>query len=179
MTAISQNIPQLSIIKISLQITYVNFSLKYPRGQWVKTAILGHPNQHVLHDIDGTNICHVMTVGSSCRVCYTSVNMVSVEYWLWCHPVTLLTHWGRVTHIGVSKLTITGSDNHNGLSPGRCQTIIWTNDGFLLIQTLGTNFTELLSEIHTFSFKKMHLEMSAKWRPFCSSLNMLTWQWTH
>ena len=33
-----------------------------------------------------------------------------------------LTHWGRVTHICVSKLTITISDN--GLSPGRRQAII-------------------------------------------------------
>ena len=29
----------------------------------------------------------------------------------------MLTHWGRVTHICVGTLTITGSDN--GLSPGR------------------------------------------------------------
>ena len=42
-----------------------------------------------------------------------------------------LTHWGRVTHICVSKLTIIGSDN--GLSPGRRQAIIWTNAGILLI----------------------------------------------
>ena len=48
-----------------------------------------------------------------------------------------LTHWGRVTHICVSKLTIIGSDN--GLSPGRRQAIVWTNDGILLIRTLGTN----------------------------------------
>ena len=33
-----------------------------------------------------------------------------------------LTHWGRVTHICVSKLTIIGSDN--GLSPDRRQAII-------------------------------------------------------
>ena len=33
----------------------------------------------------------------------------------------MLTHWGRVTHICVSKLTINGSDN--GLSPGRRQAI--------------------------------------------------------
>ena len=38
-----------------------------------------------------------------------------------------LTHWGRVTHIYVSNLTIIGSDN--GLSPGRRQAIIWTNAG--------------------------------------------------
>ena len=42
-----------------------------------------------------------------------------------------LSHWGRVTHICVSKLTIIGSDN--GLSPGRRQAIIWTNVGILLI----------------------------------------------
>ena len=47
-----------------------------------------------------------------------------------------LTHWGRVTHICVRKLTIIGSDN--GLSPGRRQAIIWTNAGILLIGPLGT-----------------------------------------
>ena len=51
-----------------------------------------------------------------------------------------LTHWCRVTHIFVSKLTIIGSDND--LSPGRRQAIIWTNDGILLIRTLLTNFSE-------------------------------------
>ena len=35
---------------------------------------------------------------------------------------TFLTHWGRVTHICVDKLTINGSDN--GLSPGQRQAII-------------------------------------------------------
>ena len=54
---------------------------------------------------------------------------------------TLLTHWGRVTHICVSKLTIIGSDH--GLSPGRRQAIIWTNAGILLIRPLGTNFSEM------------------------------------
>ena len=56
-----------------------------------------------------------------------------------------LTHWGRVTHICVNKLTIIGSDN--GLSPGRRQAIIWTNAGILLIGPLGTNFSEILIEI--------------------------------
>ena len=58
---------------------------------------------------------------------------------------TVLTHWGRVTHICVSKLTIIGSDN--GLSPGRRQTIIYTNDGILLIGPLGTIFSEIFIEI--------------------------------
>ena len=83
-----------------------------------------------------------------------------------------LTHWGRVTHICDNKLTIIGSDN--GLSPERHQAIIWTNAGILLIGPLGTNFSEMLIEIHTFSFKKIHLKLSSgKWRPFCLGLNVL------
>ena len=83
-----------------------------------------------------------------------------------------LTHWGRVTHICVGNLTIIVSDN--GLSPGRRQAITWTNVGILLIGTLGTNFSEMLIEIHTFSFKKIHLKMSSgKWWPFCLGLNVL------
>ena len=83
-----------------------------------------------------------------------------------------LTHWGRVTHICVGNLTIIGSDN--GLSPGRRQAITWTNVGILLIGHLGTNFSEMLIEIHTFSFKKIHLKMSSgKWWPFCLGLNAL------
>ena len=46
----------------------------------------------------------------------------------------LLTHWCRVMHIYFTKLTITGSDN--GLSPGQCRAIIWTNVGILLIEPL-------------------------------------------
>ena len=83
-----------------------------------------------------------------------------------------LTHWGRVTHICVGNLTIIGSDN--GLSPGRRQAIIWTNAGLLLSGPLGINFSEILIEILTFSFKKMHLKMSSgKWRPSCLGLKVL------
>ena len=84
-----------------------------------------------------------------------------------------LTHWGRVTHKCVDKLTIIGSDN--GLSPDRRQAIIWTNAGILLIGPIGTNFSEILIEILTFSFKKMRLKVSsANRRPFCLGLNVLT-----
>ena len=48
-------------------------------------------------------------------------------------------------------------------------------DGILLIGPLGTNFNEILIGIQTFSFRKMHLKMSsAKWRPFCLGLIVLT-----
>ena len=83
-----------------------------------------------------------------------------------------LTHWGRVTHICVTNLTIIGSNN--GLPPGRCQAIIWTNAGILLIGTSGTKFSGILIEIHTFSINKMHLKMSfAKRRLFLLGLNLL------
>ena len=78
-----------------------------------------------------------------------------------------------MTHICVSKLTIIGSNN--GLSPDGCQAIIWTNARLLLIGPLGTNFSEFLIKILTFSFKKMRLKVSsAKRRQFCLGLNVLT-----
>ena len=84
-----------------------------------------------------------------------------------------LTHWGRVTHICTGNLTIIGS--HNGLSPGCRETIIWSSAGILLTGPLGTNFSNILIEIHTFSFKQRHLKISSrKWRPCCLGLNVLT-----
>ena len=48
------------------------------------------------------------------------------------------------------------------------------NAGILLIEPLEINFSEILIEIHTFSFKKMHFKMlSGKWRLFDLSLNEL------
>ena len=85
--------------------------------------------------------------------------------------------------ICVGELTIIGS--YNDLSPGRRQAIIWANVGILLIGPLETNFSEILIAIEAFSFKKMHLKiLSAKCRPFCLGLNVLShwnmnaWKWT-
>ena len=89
----------------------------------------------------------------------------------WTNDKLLSTHWGRVTHICIGKLTIIGSDN--GLSPGWHQAIICNNAGILLIGPLATKFSEILIRVQTFSFKKMHMKMSAKWRPFCLDLNVL------
>ena len=84
----------------------------------------------------------------------------------------LLTHRGRVMHMCVCNLTIIGSDY--GLWPGQCQVLIWTNAGILLIGPIKINSSEILFKIQTFLFKKNHLNVSsAKWRPFCLSLNEL------
>ena len=111
--------------------------------------------------------------------CYAGIILLSndsvilIRYCIGLERDKCLTHWGRVTHICVGKITIIGSDN--GLSPERRQAMIWTNAGILLIGPLRTNFSEIFIGIQTFSFKKMHLKMSsAKLRPFCLGLNVLT-----
>ena len=103
------------------------------------------------------------------------LNMQSNGQWNgthWSSPNVTLTHSGRGTHICVSKLAIIGSDN--GLSHSQRQTIIWIDTGMMLIWTWGTKFSEVLSEIQTFSLVKMHLKMSSgKWQQFCLGLNVL------
>ena len=100
-----------------------------------------------------TNICILSCANRACRHgCYGGIN--------------------SLRHICVGKLTTIGSDN--GLSPRRRQAILRTIARILLIGPLGTNFSEILIGIQTFSFKKMHLKMSsAKWRPSCLGLNVL------
>ena len=63
----------------------------------------------------------------------------------------------------------------NGLSPGWRLAINRTNAGLLSIGNLGTNFSEIVIEIQTFSLKKIYyLKISSgKWRPFCLVLNVL------
>ena len=123
-------------------------------------------------------IDHIFALVEVMSLSYQGTNITLIQCWptsMLPYDVTghiELTHWGWVTHICVGNLTIIGSDN--GLSPGRHQAITWTNVGILLIGPLGTNFSEMLIEIHTFSFKKIHLKMSSgKRRPFCLGLNVL------
>ena len=105
------------------------------------------------------------------HMCVTRPQWVKMHFW---QVQSLdLTHWGRVTHICVGKLTIIGLDN--GLSPGRRQAIVWTNAGILLFGPLASSFCEIVIEIDAFSFTKMHLKLSsAKWRPPCLGLNVLS-----
>ena len=83
-----------------------------------------------------------------------------------------LTHWGRVTHICVSNLTIIVSDN--GLSPGRHQSHYPNQCCFIVNWNLRKKFQWIIIEIKTFSVKNMQLKMSSgKWRPFCSIFHVL------
>ena len=101
-------------------------------------------------------------IQNRCNSSALAMRFISLEF----------THWGRVIHIFVGKLTNIASVN--GLSPSRHQSIIRTNAEIMLIGPLGTNFSEILIEIHPVSFKKMHLKISSeKWPTFCLGLNVL------
>ena len=112
--------------------------------------------------------CFVLIMSSVLRGLYDLFTHILQGWFIGSGPV-YLKDIGKMdcqlTATKYNKTTIIGS--YNGLSPGQCQAIIWTNAGILLIWTLGTNFSEILSEINTFSFKEMHLHMlSEKRRPF-------------
>ena len=76
-----------------------------------------------------------------------------------------LTHWGRMTHISVSKLNIIGSDN--GMSPDRRQTIIWTNGDLLLIRPFGTNFNEIYDNCSLFSKENLFEDIIREMAVLC------------
>ena len=103
----------------------------------------------------------------------TNILLLVVQHSYIKTTADISTHWSLTTHICVNKL-----DNHwfdNGLLPVRRQDIIWTNAGILVIGPTGTKFNETLIQIHTFSFKKMHLKMSSgQWWWCCLGLIMLT-----
>ena len=74
-------------------------------------------------------------------------NLVHVHELFLTTDVPSRLYWfiNSLRHICVSKLSW-----DNGLSCGRRQAIITTNDGILLIWRLGTQFSEPLNEIHIF-----------------------------
>ena len=152
-------------------------------SRWVNTqsAVHQHPKHELLNqDIDNSGIQHpnkehpkASPTGCDSMKVFSFQNVCIYTELFLNYSGKALPHWGRVTHICVSKITIIGPDN--GLSSGRRQAIFWTNDGILLIGPLGTNFSEILIEIYLFSFKKMHLKMSSgNWQPFCLGPNVLT-----
>ena len=93
-----------------------------------------------------------------------------------------LTHWGWVRHLCISKQIIIVSNN--GLSPGRCQAIIWTNAGILLIGLLGINSSEIFNQnvyifIHENAFENVWKIAAILSRPQCdNSLRPIWTTWT-
>ena len=94
---------------------------------------------------------------------------------LW-YPYNTLTHWGRETHICVSKLASIVSD----------WLVTWPAPSHYLNQCWNIVNGTLRNKLqwnpkrNSYIFiQEMHLKMSSgKWRPFCPGLNVLThWVW--
>ena len=143
----------------------------------------------------GKMLVYIAKISTLCTLKKGYMTWFTLKLWKISIKIFSLTHWDWVTHICVGKLTIIGS--YNGMSPGMCQAIIWTNAGILLIGPSGTNFSDILIRIQTFSFKeihmkimvvcqmasissrsqcvnKFHLKICAKWCLFCWGLSVLT-----
>ena len=86
-----------------------------------------------------------------------SMRPSDVYIYIYIHIYVYIYTWIYIyLCVCVSKLTIIGSDN--GSSPGRRQAIIWVNAGIMLSGTFWISFSEILSEIDRFSFKKNAFE---------------------
>ena len=83
-----------------------------------------------------------------------------------------MSHWGRVRHICVTKITIIGSDN--GLAPIRRQAIIWTNAGIMLFWTLRNKLQWNFNQ-NPYIFNQENAFENAVWKmeAICLGLNVL------
>ena len=142
---------ELSVI-VAVVVVYTRWGIGPARFKWHLPAILPWPPHWTfisyitfcLFSVNWTFNKLQWKFNENTKLFFKKINLkMSSEKWQpSCSGLSVLTHWGRMRHICVGKLTIIGSAN--GLSPGRRQAIIWTNAGILLIGTLGTNFSEIL-----------------------------------
>ena len=84
------------------------------------------------------------------RVGYRFLCTTSATLWSLAKPLNSLRPSDAYIYIYICVGNLTIIDSDTGLSPGRRQAITWTNVGILLFGPLGTNFSGMLIEIHTF-----------------------------
>ena len=144
---------------------YVKNNVNFLLDNWVWLFVSRNCAQRIV--LCAAFNCYVMSTTPK-----RNINTVCTFSNIWINDEIHLTHWGQVTHICVSKLTIIGSVI--GLSPGWHQGITWTNSGILFIWTIGSKVGEWLST-HFHSRKRF-----LKCRPqFCLGLNVLKWEWSN
>ena len=114
------------------------------------------PHCPATHELNSTSLggCHLHLVTDA-----VIVILENMSYYIFLMGVGRFSHWGWVTHICIVF--------------DWCQAIVWTNATMLSTRPQEIYFTEILFTIQKLSFKKMHLNMSVKWWPFCLSLNVL------
>ena len=86
--------------------------------KWRNKTFLSRRHSYIITLFDEKQFLRRADFWTQWRI-YASVNYL--DLFSGAMSKYVLTHWGRVTHICVSKLTIIGSDN--GLSPGGRQAI--------------------------------------------------------
>ena len=135
----SSEIRRLWDPRMSVQSTQDIYHLSTQR-QWCE--FLYQLLKRISHRCIRLEIFVARSTTSHTKICCITILKVIYNWWILstCNSVCKrwnerqtppyeLTSWARVSHICVSKLTTFGSDD--GLSPGRCQATIWTNDGIL------------------------------------------------
>ena len=99
--------------------------------------------------------------------------LLSAKCWPFCLDCNVSTHWGRVTHVCVSKLTIIGSDD--GFLPGRRQATISTNAGIFVNWTLRNKLQWNLDQnLYIFIQENVFENVVRKLVAICLGLNVLT-----
>ena len=108
----------------------------------------------------GTNFCEISIKISNFS--FTKMQLkISCAKWRPCCPGSdeLILKSPQCHTYASENMVSTGADN--GLASIRRQYIILSNVWLLSIRSLGTNFSEILIQIRTSSFMKMHLKISS------------------
>ena len=94
-------------------------------GEYRTLHPFAHPRRHSTWNVA---ICHEIPAPPCDRIPFHEAYLIQQKVLIFKNIGSrVLIYWGRVKHKCVNKLDIIGSDN--GLSPVRCQAIIWTNAG--------------------------------------------------
>ena len=149
--------------KVEILVSAISFALSYQKEM----------------SSDATIIILGTCTKKSHLLCYFSLNRQNFPEVSWTNhhvlsQITGLTHWGRVRYmchqprpslIQIKAFPLFGT---KPLSEAVSLSIV----------PLGTNFSQLVFKIQTFSFTKMHLKiLSWKYWPFCLSLKVLIKYW--
>ena len=147
--------PQQSVTKIRLKLAYLKFHSNFPGANelivWInQSSPLGSLHGNIAQLAYNMKYSCKFKYKFRCRHYFlhnAATGMVSGQ-----HCQLIEVEW----RICVNKLNIIGSDN--GSSPDRRQAIIRSNAGIVSIGPLGTNFSEILIEIHNFHSRKCMLK---------------------
>ena len=176
---------------------YTPFSLYLRIYPWLKTVVF-----HIwMFQMKCTDVCYhdktLITIGATCqknrkkgiqKYCAPDFNAFAhrvliyqfilgyrfVIFWSlnWFQMLAVLTHWSRVTHMCVNRLTSINSDK--GWLLGCRQAIIWANVAILLIGPSQTSM-KFKSKFKHFLWRKIYLKSRQQSGVHFDPISMLKW----